>query len=133
MTRCSQAFRNRCGLSSEPGRFRRLRDVGANLGLTHRLWRSACEAAGKRSHRRRRYPCGKTDVQGGISRCGDELARTALYEAAHSLLIRSSKWSAASVGTGVAKRRGMARARVAMPRELAVILHRMWADGSEFR
>jgi len=75
-----------------------------------------------------------TDVQGRISRCSDELARTALYEAAHSLLIRSSKWSALRAwGLSVAKRRGMARARVAVARKLAVILHRMWADGSEFR
>src|SRR4051812_42453851 len=101
----------------QPGRFRRSRDVGAHLGLTPR-----------------RYQSGETDVQGGISRCGDELARTALYEAAHSLLIRSSKWSALRAwGMGIAKRRGMARARVAVARKLAVILHRMWADGSEFR
>ena len=101
----------------QPGRFRRSRDVGAHLGLTPR-----------------RYQSGETDVQGRISRCGDELARTALYEAAHSLLIRSSKWSALRAwGMGIAKRRGMARARVAVARKLAVILHRMWADGSEFR
>jgi transposase len=101
----------------QPGRFRKSRDVGAHLGLTPR-----------------RYQSGQTDVQGRISRCGDELARTALYEAAHSLLIRSSKWSALRAwGMSVAKRRGMARARVAVARKLAVILHRMWADGSEFR
>lgn len=100
-----------------PDRFRRSRDVGAHLGLTPR-----------------RYQSGETDVQGRISRCGDELARTALYEAAHSLLIRSSKWSALRAwGMNVAKRRGMARARVAVARKLAVVLHRMWADGSEFR
>jgi hypothetical protein len=57
------------------------RDVGAHLGLTPR-----------------RYQFGETDVQGCISRCGDELARTALYEAAHSLLIRSTKWSTLRVG-----------------------------------
>jgi transposase len=101
----------------QPGRFRKSRDVGAHLGLTPR-----------------RYQSGQTDVQGRISRCGDELARTALYEAAHSLLIRSSKWSALRAwGLSVAKRLGMARARVAVARKLAVILHRMWADGSEFR
>jgi transposase len=101
----------------QPGRFRKSRDVGAHLGLTPR-----------------RYQSGETDVQGHISRCGDELARTALYEAANSLLIRSSKWSALRAwGMNVAKRRGMARARVAVARKLAVILHRMWADGSEFR
>jgi transposase len=73
-------------------------------------------------------------VQGRISRCGDEMARTALYEAAHSLLIRGTKWSALRAwGMTIAKRRGMARARVAVARKLAVILHRMWVDGSEFR
>jgi transposase len=101
----------------QPGRFRKSRDVGAHLGLTPR-----------------RYQSGETDVQGGISRCGDELARTALYEAAHSLLIRSTKWWALRArGMIVAKRRGRARARVAVARKLAVILHRIWADGSEFR
>ena len=100
-----------------PDRFRRSRDVGAHLGLTPR-----------------RYQSGETDVQGRISRCGDELARTALYEAAHSLLIRSTKWSSLRAwGMQVAKRRGMARARVAVARKLAVILHRMWVDKSEFR
>jgi transposase len=101
----------------QPDRFRRSRDVGAHLGLTPR-----------------RYQSGETDIQGHISRCGDELARTALYEAAHSLLIRSSKWSALRAwGMNVAKRRGMARARVAVARKLAVILHRIWTDGTEFR
>jgi hypothetical protein len=52
----------------------------------------------------------------------------------HPLLIRSTKWSALRAwGMNVAKRRGMAHARVAVARKLAVILHRMWADGSEFR
>ena len=73
-------------------------------------------------------------MQGGISRCGDELARTALYEAAHSLLIRTTRWSALRAwGMNIAKRRGIARARVAVARKLAVILHRIWVDGSEFR
>jgi transposase len=101
----------------QPGRFRRSRDVGAHLGLTPK-----------------RYQSGETDVQGGISRCGDELARTALYEAAHSLLIRSQRWSTLRAwGMRVAKHRGMARARVAVARKLAVILHRIWVDGAEFR
>ena len=101
----------------QPDRFQKSRDVGAHLGLTPR-----------------RYQSGETDVQGRISRCGDELARTALYEAAHSLLIRATKWSALRAwGMNVAKRRGMARARVAVARKLGVILHRMWVDGSEFR
>ena len=100
-----------------PDRFRRSRDVGAHLGLTPK-----------------RHQSGETDVQGGISRCGDELARTALHEAAHSLLVRSRRWSTLRAwGVQVAKRRGMARARVAVARKLAAVLRRMWADGSDFR
>ena len=73
-------------------------------------------------------------IQGKVSRCGDELARTALYEAAHSLLVRSKKWSSLRAwGMNIARRRGMARARVAVARKLAVILHRMWIDATEFR
>ena len=100
-----------------PERFKKSRDVGAHLGLTPR-----------------RYQSGETDIQGRVSRCGDELARTALYEAAHSLLIRSKKWSALRAwGMKIAKHRGMARARVAVARKLATILHRMWIDDADFR
>jgi transposase len=100
-----------------PDRFRRSRDVGAHLGLTPA-----------------RYQSGETDIQGRVSRCGDELARTALYEAAHTLMTRSRKWSSLRAwGMKIAKHRGMARARVAVARKLAVILHRMWAEGAEFR
>jgi transposase len=100
-----------------PDRFRHSRDVGAHLGLTPS-----------------RYQSGETDIQGCVSRCGDELARTALYEAAHSLLVISRKWSSLRAwGLQIAKRRGMARARVAVARKLAVILHRMWRDRADFR
>ena len=91
--------------------------MGAHLGLTPA-----------------RYQSGETDIQGRISRCGDELARTALYQAAHTLLVRSRKWSSLRAwGMKVAKHRGMARARVEVARKRAVILHRMWSDGTEFR
>ena len=101
----------------QPERFRHSRDVGAHLGLTPS-----------------RYQSGETDIQGKVSRCGDELARTALYEAAHSLLTRSRKWSSLRAwGMQIAKHRGMARARVAVARKLAVVLHRMWSDETEFR
>jgi transposase len=100
-----------------PGRFRRAREVGAHLGLTAKRGQS-----------------GETDVQGGISRCGDELARTALYEAARSLLTRSRTWSTLRAwAMQVARRRGMARARAALARKLAVILHRLWTGGTGFR
>ncbi len=101
----------------DPNRFRHARDVGAHLGLTPS-----------------RYQSGETDIQGRISRCGDEMARTALYEAAHSLLVISKKWSSLRAwGMQIAKRRGLARARVAVARKLAVILYRMWRDGTDFR
>ena len=100
-----------------PERFSHSRAVGVHLGLTPA-----------------RYQSGETDIQGKISRCGDELARTALYEAAHSLLVRSKKWSSLRAwGMNIARRRGMARARVAVARKLAVILHRMWVDATGFR
>lgn len=100
----------------QPERFSRSRAVGAHLGLTPA-----------------RYQSGETDIQGKISRCGDELARTALYEAARTLLVRSKKWSALRAwGMKIARRRGLARARVAVARKLAVILHRMWIDESRF-
>lgn len=74
-----------------PDRFKRSRDVGAHLGLTPA-----------------RYQSGETDIQGKISRCGDELARTALYEAPHTLLVRSKKWSSLRAwGMNIARRRGM--------------------------
>jgi transposase len=101
----------------DPHRFATSRAVGAHLGLTPA-----------------RYQSGETDIQGRISRCGDELARTALYEAAHTLLVRSTKWSSLRAwGMEVARRRGMARARVAVARKLGVILYRMWRDGADFR
>ena len=87
-----------------PERFRRSRDVGAHLGLTPA-----------------RYQSGETDIAGRISLWGDELARTALYEAAHTLLVRSRKWSSLRTwGMKVAKARRMARARVAVARKLGV-------------
>ena len=98
-------------------RFRHSHDLEAHFGLTPN-----------------RYQSGETDRLGRISRCGDELARTALYEAAHSLLVRCTKWSTLRAwGMRIAQRRGMARARVAVARKLAVILHRIWLDGAEFR
>jgi transposase len=79
-----------------------------------------------------RYQSGETDITGKISRCGDELARTALYEAAHSLLVRSRKWSSLRAwGLAVAERRGMAKAKIAVARKLAVILHGMWIDDAD--
>ena len=101
----------------DPDRFQRSRDVGAHLGLTPR-----------------KYASGETDRNGAISRCGDVMLRTVLYQAALALLTRTQRWSALIAwGARVAKRRGLRRAVVAVARKLAIVMHRIWADGSEFR
>jgi transposase len=100
----------------DPARFRKSRSVGAYVGLTTR-----------------RYASGETDRTGRISKCGDEMLRSYLYEAANVLLTRVTKWSALKAwGMRIAKRRNLNKARVAVARKLAVILHRMWVDGTEF-
>jgi transposase len=101
----------------DPARFRRSRAVGAHFGLTPK-----------------KYQSGETDVTGGISKVGDAMVRTALYEAANVMLTRTSRFSALKRwGLEVARRRGVKRAKVALARKLATILHRMWVDGSSFR
>ena len=106
-----------CSAVDDPVRFSRSRAVGAHFGLTPR-----------------RYQSGETDRTGHISKQGDSLARQALYEAANVLLTRTNRWSALKAwGLGVAKRAGMRRAKVAVARKLATLLHAMWRDGTEFR
>jgi transposase len=99
-----------------PARFRRSKSVGAVFGLT-------CS----------KYQSGEVDRSGRISRCGDEMMRVMLYEAAQSML-RSKKWSWLKAwAMQVARRCGMKKAIVALARRLAVIMHRIWVDGTEFR
>jgi len=82
----------------------------------------------------RRFQSGESDNPGHISRAGDADVRSALYVAAHSLLTRNEQWSALKAwGTRLAKMRGHRRAVIAVARKLAVILHRMWSDGTAFR
>ena len=101
----------------DPARFHRSRDVGAHLGLTPK-----------------KYASGETDRNGGISKCGDAAMRAVLYQSAISLLTRSKKYSTIRVwGLGIAKRRGLRRAAVAVSRKLAVLMHRIWADGTKYR
>lgn len=100
----------------DAGRFKSSRAVGAHFGLTQR-----------------KYQSGETDVTGRISKCGDHQVRTALYEAANVILCRVVKPSALkNWALGVAKRAGPKKAKVALARKLAVILHRMLADGTKF-
>ena len=100
-----------------PARFRKSKAVGAVFGLT-------CS----------KYQSGEIDRSGRISRCGDEMMRVMLYEAAQSMLVRSTRWSWLTAwAMQIARRRGMKKAIVALARRLAVILHRIWVDGTEFR
>ena len=101
----------------QPHRFIHSRAVGAHVGLTPK-----------------RHQSGEIDYDSGVSKCGDSMLRAMLYEAAQSMLTHSKKWSWLKAwGTRVAQRRGMGRAIVAVARRLAVILHRMWVDGTDFR
>jgi Transposase and inactivated derivatives len=100
-----------------PARFRNSKAVGAVFGLTPA-----------------RYQSGEIDRSGAISRCGDEMMRAMLYEAAQIVLMRMGKWSWLKAwGMKIARHRGMKKAIVALARRLAVIMHRIWVDGTEFR
>ena len=100
-----------------PARFRKSKSVGAVFGLTPA-----------------RDQSGKSDRPGAISRCGDEMMRTTLYEAAQVMLLRSAKWSWLKAwAMKIARHRGMKKAIVALARRLAVIMHRIWIDGTEFK
>jgi transposase len=101
----------------DPGRFKRSRDVGAHFGLTPK-----------------RHQSGEVDRSGHISKTGDAQVRTALFEAAHVMLLRVQRFSALKAwALRVARARGLKRAKVALARKLAVVLHRLWVDGTEFR
>ena len=93
------------------------RDVGPLFGLTPG-----------------RYQSGETDIIGKITKVGDVMVRTALFEAATVMLTRSTKSSRLKAwALDLVKRRGAKRAIVALARKLRVILHRIWVDGSTFR
>lgn len=82
----------------------------------------------------RRYQSGETDVMGRISRAGDGMVRAALHEAANSMLTRSLRMSALRAwALDVTRRRGHKRTLVALARKLAVVMHRMWLDGTTFQ
>jgi len=101
----------------DPARFRRSRSVGAYIGLTPR-----------------RYASGEIDRTGRISKCGDAMLRSYLFEAAGVLLTRVPKWCALKAwGVRLAKRIGFKKAKIAVARKLAVIMHRMWCDGTNLK
>jgi len=100
-----------------PARFKNSKAVGAVFGLTPS-----------------KYQSGEINRTGAISKCGDEMMRVMLYEAAQVMLTRTNKWSWLKAwAMKIARQRGMKKAIVALARRLAVIMHRVWVDGTEFR
>lgn len=98
-------------------RFRKSRSVGAYFGLTPKSVQS-----------------GESDWKGGITRSGDGLARSYLYEAAGTLLTRVKRWcSLKAWGVRLSRKAGMKKAKIAVARKLAVIMHRMLCTGEAFR
>lgn len=101
----------------DPQRFARSEDVGAYAGLVPR-----------------RSQSGERDVKGHISRAGDSMLRTALYEAANIVLSRVKRpFALQDWGKRIAEAKGNRRARVAVARKLAVLLHSLWLNETEFR
>lgn len=102
----------------DPARFAKSRTVGAHFGLTPKRWQSGTSI----------------DQPGHISKKGDGEVRTALFEAANALLTLTRKASPLkSWGQKIAKKRGHRAACIAVARKLAIILHAMWRDGTEFK
>jgi transposase len=100
----------------DASRFRSSKRVGAYFGLTQR-----------------KYQSGETNITGRISKIGDKQTRASLHEAAHVILTRSTKASGLKQwAERVARRAGMRRAKVALARRLAVVMHRMLIDGTPF-
>jgi transposase len=101
----------------DPTRFRSSKRAGAHFGLTPK-----------------KYQSGQTDVTGRISKIGEAAVREALYQAAHVMLTKPLKGCSQlkSWAMRVARRAGMRKAKVALARKLAVVLHRMLADGQSF-
>jgi transposase len=99
----------------DPTRFRRSRDVAAYFGLTGKRWQSGSSI----------------DIKGRISKAGDADVRRALYEAASAMLTRfKGRDLVKSWGLKLAKSKCHAKARVAVARKLAVVMHAMWRDGT---
>jgi transposase len=100
----------------QPGRFAKSKAVGAHFGLTPK-----------------KYQSGEIDRTGRISKVGDAMVRTALFEAANVLLTRAVRFSTLKAwALRVAGRHGMKKAKVALARKLAVVMHRMGVDRRPF-
>ena len=100
----------------DPSRFMRSADVGPYLGLTPKIYQS-----------------GEVDRSGRITKTGDAMTRSYLVEAANVLLVKIDRpvplrlW-----GLRIMERAGLKKAQVAVARKLAVLMHAMWSDGTEF-
>jgi transposase len=101
----------------DPARFKSSKTAGAHFGLTPK-----------------KYQSGQTDYTGRISKIGDAAVREALYQAAHVMLVKPVKGcpQLKSWAMRIARRAGMGKAKVALARKLAVVMHRMLADGKTF-
>jgi len=100
----------------EAHRFKRSRAAGAYFGLVPR-----------------RHQSGELDWTGRITKQGDSMVRKLLYEAANSILTRSrANFALKSWALKISRRRGLKKARVALARRLAVIMHAMLRDGTLF-
>ena len=101
----------------DPARFRSSKRAGPLFGLTPK-----------------KYQSGETDRSGRISKIGDAAVRAALYEAAHIMLTKPIKGCSRlkSWAMRIARRAGMNKAKVALARKLAVILHRMLVTATPF-
>lgn len=101
----------------DPARFSRSSDAGAYAGLVPR-----------------RSQSGERDTKGHITRAGDAMLRAALYEAANSVLVRLKRPCALQDwGKRLAEAKGPKRAKVAVARKLAALLHKLWQSEEEFR
>ena len=100
----------------DPARFKRSDDVGPYLGLTPRTHQS-----------------GEVDWSGRITKTGDNMTRAYLFEAANVILTRVTKPTPLRAwGLRLKERSGMKKAQVAVARKLAVMMHAIWSDGTEF-
>jgi transposase len=101
----------------DPARFKSSKQAGPHFGLTPK-----------------RYQSGESDRSGRISKIGDAAVRAALYQAAHVMLTKPVKGcpQLKSWAMRIARRAGHNKAKVALARKLAVIMHRMLADGKPF-
>ena len=101
----------------DPSRFKNADDIGAYFGLTPRVFQS-----------------GESHQSGKISKRGDSMVRLALVRAATVMLVSSKTWTPLRAwGVKLARRVGFNKAKIAVARKLAVLLHKLWVSGEDFK